>query len=96
MLQRHYPETLGALFFVNCPRIFTALWRVIGRWLDPATLAKVHVLGRDFAATLREHIAPEQLLRELGGTNGFDVYAPRSLEETEAYFARGYRDEAVK
>lgn len=90
VLQRYYPETLGALFFINCPLIFTALWKVIRGWLDPVTVQKVHVLGKGYQATLLEHIAPEQLLVEYGGTNRFDCYEKRTLEQAEEYFASGY------
>ena len=86
VLQRYYPETLGALFFVNAPFVFSAIWRMMRGWLDPETAAKVHILGYDCAATLEQHIGPNDLLREYGGLNSFDALETRSLDETLDYF----------
>ena len=77
--QLYYPETLALHFFVNAPIAFAGLWRVVRGWLDPATASKFHVLGRgESRAGLLEHIAPDQLPREYGGTS--DVELPRDRE----------------
>mmetsp|Transcript_7854 Transcript_7854/g.25924 ORF Transcript_7854/g.25924 Transcript_7854/m.25924 type:complete len:387 (-) Transcript_7854:223-1383(-) len=88
VIQRYYPETLGALVFVNAPMIFTALWRMIRGWLDPETARKVQIYGSNFEAKLRELVEPSQLLREYGGTNDFDLLSkPRSLAECQECMA---------
>jgi hypothetical protein len=81
---RFYPETLAMQFFVNAPAVFTNFWRVIKRWLDPDTVTKFHVLGRDFAPTLLQYIDASQLPVALGGTNPLDLsLGLQSREEGE-------------
>lgn len=85
----HYPETLRLHFFVNAPAVFKPLWRMIRGWLDPVTAAKIHVLGSDFAPALLEHIDPDQLPREYGGTNDWDVLkSVQSRDDGEALACR--------
>lgn len=66
--QDYYPERLGQMFIVNPPWIFNALFAIVKPWLDPATKAKIHVLGSDFKAKLLQHIDAEQLPAEYGGS----------------------------
>ena len=33
---KYYPETLGVHIMINCPWIFTGVWRIIKPWIDPA------------------------------------------------------------
>ena len=33
---KYYPETLGLHIMINCPWIFTGVWRIIKPWIDPA------------------------------------------------------------
>ncbi|KAI8922996.1 CRAL-TRIO domain-containing protein [Entophlyctis helioformis] len=37
----HYPERMGAAFFVNAPWVFNILWNVLSPFLDPVTRAKI-------------------------------------------------------
>ena len=91
IVQDYYPETLGTLFFVNAPLIFTALWRMIKGMLDPATSQKIRIFGAGFEAALRELVEPGQLLREYGGTNAFNGLSEeciRSLADCVEWAAR--------
>eukprot|EP00438_Fugacium_kawagutii_P031218 Skav220813 [mRNA] locus=scaffold150:525464:526495:+ [translate_table: standard] len=82
IVQRYYPETLGALFFLNAPTVFLGIWRLIKNWIDPVTASKMHLLGSDYQRELLEHIHPDQLPVEYGGTNSFDVFHwPQNIEE---------------
>ena len=64
-MQDYYPETLGTLFFVNAPMIFTALWKVIKGMLDPATAKKIEIFGSSgFEAKLLELVEVIALLHE--------------------------------
>lgn len=68
LVQAYYPETLGEMFIINAPWVFTPLWAMIRPWLDPVTRAKFHVLGSRYSSDLLEVIAPDQLPLEYGGT----------------------------
>ncbi|KAJ7638219.1 CRAL-TRIO domain-containing protein [Roridomyces roridus] len=43
--QNMYPEVLGSFYIINAPWSFSAVWAVIRPWLDPATVAKVQIVG---------------------------------------------------
>lgn len=43
--QDNYPESLAAAYVVNAPSYFTVIWAVIKSFLDPKTVAKVHIYG---------------------------------------------------
>lgn len=58
--------------------ISIGIWKIIKGWMDPAIVSKV-----DFtytAADLEKHIAPEQLVKELGGK---DQYEYKFIEPVE-------------
>ncbi|KAI8899821.1 CRAL-TRIO domain-containing protein [Globomyces pollinis-pini] len=63
----YYPETLGKMFLINCPTLFTAVWAVIKSFLDETTVAKISILGSNYKKQLLEHIAEENLPASLGG-----------------------------
>lgn len=63
----YYPETLNRLFIVNAGSGFKILWKALRAFLDARTLAKIHVLGNNFAHELREIIDPSNLPTFLGG-----------------------------
>ena len=65
--QRHYPETLHKLYIVNAPRLLWVGYKIVEPWLDPATAAKVEILGANYQAILREKIGVENLPESLGG-----------------------------
>ena len=44
--QDNYPESLAAAYVINAPAIFKVVWAVISTFLDPKTVAKVHIYGR--------------------------------------------------
>jgi hypothetical protein len=64
----HYPETLGIMFVINAPFVFTALWNIIKKFIDPKTAGKTLILDSDYQATLLEYIDPEHLPVAFGGT----------------------------
>ncbi|KAE8159204.1 CRAL-TRIO domain-containing protein [Aspergillus tamarii] len=76
--QANYPESLGVMLIHNAPWIFSGIWKIIKGWMDPVIVSKV-----DFtytAADLEKHIAPEQLVKELGGK---DQYEYKFIEPVE-------------
>jgi len=64
----NYPETLGRMFFINTPTLFTAVWSVIKNFLDENTVAKITILGSNYSKQLLEHVDAENLPKFLGGT----------------------------
>lgn len=65
--QNYYPETLGRMFLINAPMLFTAIWAVVKGMLDENTVAKISVLGSSYQKQLLEYIDPENLPDFLGG-----------------------------
>lgn len=66
--QNNYPETMGHMFIINAPYLFSTVWSLIKPWLDEATVRKIHILGKSYKAELQEYISAENLPVELGGT----------------------------
>jgi hypothetical protein len=66
--QDYYPEFLGRIFVVNTPKMFTAVWKIIKKWLDPIVQEKVTILGADFREALLKEIDAANLPGWLGGT----------------------------
>ncbi|KAI9277730.1 CRAL-TRIO domain-containing protein [Umbelopsis sp. AD052] len=65
--QKYYPETMNKLFIVNAPSAFVIVWKMVKGWLDPGTIAKIQILGKDFQEPLLNHISAENLPKFLGG-----------------------------
>ncbi|XP_055819458.1 phosphatidylinositol/phosphatidylcholine transfer protein SFH11 [Solanum dulcamara] len=63
----YYPETLHRLFIINAGSGFKVLWKAIKTFLDQRTLAKIQVLGGNYAKTILEVIDPSNLPSFLGG-----------------------------
>jgi len=52
---------------INSPRGFFTVWQVIKRFLDPITVEKISILGRDYQAALLALIPAENLPKRFGG-----------------------------
>ncbi len=67
--QDRYPETMGKFYIINAPWAFSGTWNVIKPWLDPATVAKIEILGgeKDYLPKLLDQIPAENLPKEFGG-----------------------------
>jgi hypothetical protein len=66
--QNYYPERLGKLFLINAPWGFSTVWSVVKGWLDPVTVAKIHILGSGYQSELFKHVSPESLPTAFGGS----------------------------
>ena len=66
--QDRYPETMGRFFIVNAPWGFSTVWSLIKPWLDPATVAKIDILGSGYKDKLLAQIPADSLPKEFGGT----------------------------
>jgi hypothetical protein len=71
----HYPERAFMTVIINTPMFFSGIYKVISLMLDPVTRKKVVVFGagsreiKKAIAHLHEHIDPQYLPEELGGTS---------------------------
>ena len=68
MAQDYYPETMGAVYVVNAPLLFSALYTIVKGFLDERTRSKVRIMGGNYRSVLLEHIDAENLPVFLGGT----------------------------
>lgn len=76
----HYPESLGFLLIHKAPWVFQGVWNVIKGWIDPVVASKIS-FTRNFK-DISEHIAPEHIPRELGGTRHYEYeYIPPKENE---------------
>ncbi|KAJ6441480.1 CRAL/TRIO domain-containingprotein [Purpureocillium lavendulum] len=69
-VQTNYPESLGLLLIHNAPLGFKTMWKVLRFWLDPAVASKVQFTRGKRG--LLKWIAPDQLLKELGGNEDWE------------------------
>jgi len=67
LLANYYPERLGQVLLWSAPSVFSAFWRVIRPYIDPATAAKVQFVAR---GDLGEHIDVGEHPAELRGRAG--------------------------
>jgi hypothetical protein len=65
--QNHYPERLGKFYIINAPWGFSGVFSMIKRFLDPVTVAKIHVLGSGYKSELLAQVPKENLPSEFGG-----------------------------
>ena len=68
MSQNYYPERLGRFYLINAPWGFSTVWSIIKAWLDPVTVAKIHILGSSYQKELFQQVAPENLPKQFGGS----------------------------
>lgn len=66
--QDYYPESLGNMFIINAPMLFSSIWSLIKPFLDEVTVNKIKIIGSNYKSTLFEYIDPENLPERLGGT----------------------------
>lgn len=65
--QDHYPERLGKMYIINAPWGFAGAFNFIKGFLDPVTVAKIHVLGSGYEKELLAQIPAENLPKQFGG-----------------------------
>lgn len=63
----YYPETMGKMFIINSPTLFTVVWSVVKSFLDENTVTKISILGDKYQKQLLEHIDEMNLPKFLGG-----------------------------
>ncbi|KAL8902231.1 MAG: hypothetical protein Q9192_000106 [Flavoplaca navasiana] len=66
--QNYYPERLGHMYLINAPWGFASVFSVIKGFLDPVTVAKIHVLGTGYQSELLAQVPKENLPKLFGGS----------------------------
>ena len=66
--QDNYPETMGSLFIINAPWVFSVAWRMLQPLLNENTLDKIHILGSGYQQQLQQYIDPKFIPVEFGGS----------------------------
>jgi hypothetical protein len=66
--QNYYPERLGKLYIINAPWGFSSAFSVVKKFLDPVTVAKIHILGSGYEKELLSQVPKENLPKRFGGT----------------------------
>lgn len=66
--QNYYPERLGKFYLINAPWGFSGVFSVVKKFLDPVTVAKIHVLGSGYKSELLAQVPAESLPKEFGGS----------------------------
>ena len=65
--QDYYPERLGRLYIINAPWGFSSVFSVVKGFLDPITVAKIHVLGSGYQSELLSQVPAQNLPKQFGG-----------------------------
>ncbi|CRG83610.1 CRAL-TRIO domain-containing protein C3H8,02 [Talaromyces islandicus] len=65
--ESNYPECLGRLLIHNAPWVFSGVWKLIRPLMDPVVASKVQFTKS--IDDLSQFIAPENILKDLGGTD---------------------------
>jgi hypothetical protein len=73
--QNYYPESLGKCLVVNPTWLFSGFYKLVRPLLDPVVAAKVEIINN--YEELTKFIAPENLLKQFGGTSEYEYsYIP--------------------
>ncbi|KAF2121949.1 SEC14 cytosolic factor [Lophiotrema nucula] len=65
--QNYYPERLGKMYVINAPWGFSTVWSFVKKFLDPVTVAKIHILGSGYEKELLAQVPAENLPKQFGG-----------------------------
>ncbi|CCE61904.1 hypothetical protein TPHA_0B02320 [Tetrapisispora phaffii CBS 4417] len=69
--EAHYPESLGHLFIHKAPWIFSPIWNIIKKLLDPVVASKVVFTNK--TKDLNKYIEMNNIPEHLGGTDTKDL-----------------------
>ncbi|EKG01515.1 cytosolic factor SEC14, putative,phosphatidylinositol/phosphatidylcholine transfer protein, putative [Trypanosoma cruzi] len=65
--QANYPEHLGRLFLVNCPKVFTVVWRLLRLFIDAETNRKVNFVPPGDGVKYLKQFMPEEAIPDFAG-----------------------------
>ena len=70
--QDYYPERMGKFYLINAPFGFSTAFKLFKPFLDPVTVAKIHILGSLYAKELLKQIPAENLPKKFGGKSDYN------------------------
>ena len=65
--QDYYPENMAKMFLINTNSFFSLLYNIVKNFIDPKSVAKIDVLGKDYQSKLLEYIDADNLPSIFGG-----------------------------
>ena len=65
--QDYYPENMGIMFLINTSSFFTLLWSIVKKFLDPKTVGKIQIEGKNYRNKLLEFVHEDDLPNIVGG-----------------------------
>lgn len=68
--EAHYPESLGVLLIHKAPWIFSGIWAIVKKWLDPVVASKINFTKS--VEDMEKWISKDQILKEMGGEDDYD------------------------
>jgi hypothetical protein len=91
---KHYPETLGRMFIINVPTIFSVPWAIIKPFLDERTQRKIEVFSSVSAwkKRLREVVEPRDLPVDFGGELPVQVFPGSRTRKTNVAAGASFSD----
>ena len=70
-----FPETMYRCILINAPKLLRGLWKTISKFIDPLTVKKIKVLGKNYIEEMSEIIPLDQIPPKYGG-NGVNPIKP--------------------
>ncbi len=64
---KHYPESVQSLYLINTPMVFSMVFKLVKKWIEPDTLLKLHLHGSvssTFINAIKEQGLPYQHIQE--------------------------------
>ena len=53
--------------FINAPKMFQAIWKIVSKFIDPLTVQKIKVLGKEYLDEMTKIIPLDQIPQKFGG-----------------------------
>jgi hypothetical protein len=91
---KHYPETLGRMFIINAPTVFSIAWSIIRPFLDERTQNKIEIFASEdgWKKRLREIIDVDKLPQEYGGSRVETVFPPSRTKKVAINAGKTFSD----
>ena len=71
--QEYYPETLGTMFIINAPFLFSSIWSGIKIFIDKRTQEKIQILGSNYKNEMLKYVDEENIPNFFGGRADSDL-----------------------
>ena len=68
-----FPEVVFQLYFINAPKAFRVIWKMISKFIDPLTVKKTKVLGKDYLKKMTKYIDINMIPKKYGGKGKWNI-----------------------